>query len=254
MSVFVERPNLPHNAEKILIGAKYSDILAKVLKNIGFSPIFVPDNPHVDNRLSGHCDLSVLHGGGDTLFLAPFLKNSLLSAQLSELGAKIIFPAISQGEKYPNDAQMNMAAVGKNLIYCEGVSSEDIVRYFTNSGGLTPCTGRQGYSRCSICIVDDNSIITADSTIAQAAKKSGLSVLQISPGNIDLKGFEYGFIGGAAFKLSDDKIAFTGSLDGHPDKHKIIDFLGQRDIRPVFLTDMPIFDIGGAVPITEKRL
>ena len=47
-------------------------------------------------------------------------------------------------------------------------------------------------------------------------------------------------------------IAFTGKLDLHPDKNKIIDFIETRNIHPVYLTDKEIFDIGGIVPLTEN--
>ena len=60
------------------------------------------------------------------------------------------------------------------------------------------------------------------------------------------------YIGGSAFKIAKSTIAFTGKLDLHPDKNKIIDFIETRNIHPVYLTDKEIFDIGGIVPLTEN--
>ena len=111
---------------------------------------------------------------------------------------------------------------------------------------------KQGYARCSVCVVDENSIITADRGIAAAARKNGIDVLMIRPGFIALDGFPYGFIGGAAFKIAADILSFTGTLDRHPDKAAIEDFLSAKKIKPVYITHYPIFDIGGALPVTEK--
>ena len=78
-----------------------------------------------------------------------------------------------------------------------------------------------------------------------------MDVLEIEPGHILLPGFDTGFIGGATFKLSAHELAFTGELDGHPDRPAIEAFLEARGVEPVYLTTQPAFDIGSAVPLTE---
>jgi hypothetical protein len=78
-----------------------------------------------------------------------------------------------------------------------------------------------------------------------------MHVLRIAPGAVVLDGFPYGFIGGASFKISEKNLAFTGRLDGHPDCERILSFLREREIEPLFLTQEPIFDIGSAIPILE---
>ncbi len=107
----------------------------------------------------------------------------------------------------------------------------------------------QGYTRCAALVVNDQSIITADAGVSRAAKNCNINVLDITPGHIGLQGFPYGFIGGAAFKISDDTMAFTGTLDGHPDGECIVGFLAENGLGSVFLTDRPIFDIGGAIAL-----
>ena len=79
--------------------------------------------------------------------------------------------------------------------------------------------------------------------------RSAAASLDIAPGHIALEGFPYGFIGGAAFKISDDTMAFTGTLDEHPDGERIVGYLAEYGLGSVFLTDKPIFDIGGAVAL-----
>lgn len=247
----VKNPNLPEMAEAVIIGEKYSSLLTNPLKNQGIEPIFVPNNALVDPRLSGHADLSVLHRGGDRLWLAPHLRGSGFADRLSAMGFVLDYPDMQQSDAYPADAQLNLCFCGQFVICNPNVIPSEIVDYLTISEyKIVNC--RQGYARCSICVVDEGAIITADRGIGDAAKRAGMDILLIEPGYIALEGFSSGFIGGAAFKISQSKLAFTGKLDGHKNKNEVFDFLKCHGIEPIFLTEMPVFDIGSGIPILEK--
>lgn len=251
MKEFVSVPHLPSRVHSLALGEKYAEILKIPLKSRGISPVFVPDNPFVDKRLSGHADLSFFHAGGERVFLAPYLQGSSFAEKLSALGAEVSFPAIKQGKKYPKDAQMNACVIGNRFLYSPQNTCSEIVDYLTNKRKALLVPVRQSYVKCSICVLDANSFITADGGIAKAAQKVGLDVLLISQGYIDLPGFDYGFIGGASFRISERCIAFTGVLNRHPDKDRIMAFLHAHGFDAVFLTDRTIFDIGSAFPILE---
>lgn len=251
MSNFVRDANLPHKAKKLVIGVRYSDLLDKPLKELGIETLYCPINPYIDERISSHVDLSMLHAGGDTLFLAPNLAHSNFSETLMSAGFKTIFPDVKMTEDYPNDSFFNLCLLKNHFFYSPRASNDGIVDFLT-SRSFKPIAVKQGYCRCSVCIVDDNSIITSDSGIHSRALENGIDCLLISPGYISLDGFDYGFIGGASFKISDETICFTGTFDAHPDKFRILNFLSKKNIKPLFLTDKPLFDIGSAVPLTEK--
>lgn len=250
----VEWANLPRQVESLIIGEKYSRILTPSLEKLGINVVLVSNNPNVDIRLSGHADLSVLHGGGEMLWLAPYLKGSGFSKALEGMGFRLLYPDIVQRPAYPGDAQLNMCICGDKLIYNPCTGARDIAEYLTNFRGLEPVACRQGYSKCAVCVVDRGAIITADRGIAAAAKRAGLEMLLISPEGVFLEGFDWGFIGGAAFKISSDTLAFTGRLDEHPDRGEILSFLDRRRVEPLYLTDAPVFDIGSGLPITEKTV
>lgn len=252
MAEFVLSPNLPLAAGTVIIGQKYADLLEKPLQNLNIHPLFVPDNPGVDARLSGHADLSVFHAGGERLWLAPYLRETDFSKALQKLGTDTVYADITQREAYPHDAQLNIAAFGRTFFYSPKASYPPIVEYLTSVRAMQPLSIKQGYAKCSALIVDERSIISQDRGLTRAAAAAGLDVLQISPGHVALDGFEYGFLGGAGFKISRDKLCFTGVLDEHPDKWRILDFLSARGIRPLYLTGRPVFDIGSAIPLTEK--
>lgn len=254
MADFVLHANLPVRAECVIIGAKYAHLLAQPLKKWGIKPLFVPDNPNIDVRLSGHADLSILHAGGEKLWLSPYLQESGLAARLAEYGAALHYADIAQSAEYPHDAQLNIAALDSVFIYNPKVSYAPAVEHLTGTQKMLSVAVRQGYARCSVLAVDERSIVTQDAGIARAAWNAGLDVLVISAGHVALDGFEYGFLGGAGFKLTADTMAFTGLLDMHPEKPRILAFLTERGINTVYLTDLPVFDIGSAIPITEKKL
>ena len=251
MMKFVEILNLPACTCTVIIGEKYCNVLQNGIEALGGSIIPMPDNPYVDARLSGHTDLSVLHLGGDKLLLAPYLKGSELSHQLVRRGFDIDLADIEQSSLYPGDAQMNVCILGDKVIYNPKTVPNAIVKYLAINNRTVHIISRQGYSRCSVCIVNDNAIITADEGICRGAEAHGVDVLKIRPGYIDLPGFDYGFIGGAGFKISDTKLAFTGRLDRHPDAERIIEFASLHNVNIVYITSKPAFDIGGAIPITE---
>lgn len=252
MAEFVHLPNLPSKAKVVIIGEKYSKALDKAVKKCGIFPLYVPDNPHVDPRLSGHADLSVFHAGGKTVCLAPYLRGTAFAAQLESFGVSLHYADIAQSLKYPDDAQLNIAAVGKHLIYGKKTAYKRVVDCLTNGRGFYGVPVKQGYSKCSVLPIDEHSIITQDRGIAAAAMAAGLDVLLIGNGFVSLDGFEYGFLGGAGFKLSTDALAFTGTLDAHPDKARILDFLEERGVHAVYLTGLPVFDIGSAIQIIEN--
>ena len=247
----VEKPNLPEMVDTILIGEKYLKILEKPLEKLGINAVSVPANGFVDPRLSGHGDLSVLHTGGNFLWLTPYLRESRFADRLSGMGFALNFPEMLQSASYPGDAQLNVCICGKYAICNTSIVPINIANHLTSVGfEIIDC--RQGYAKCSVCVVDEGAIITADRGIGTAARGVGLDVLLIEPGYIVLDGFNCGFIGGSSFKISRGKLAFTGSLNEHPSKNDISSFLRTHEVEAVFLTERPIFDIGSGIPIIEK--
>ena len=173
MDKFVLNPNLPDNTETVLIGEKYVPALKGPLELLDVELIGVPANCRVDPRLSSHADLSVLHAGGENFFLAQRLNNTEFADKLIKKGCKICFCAENQAEKYPFDAMLNICSIGNAFIYCPKVSDETVVSYQTGQG-RTGISSRQGYCKCSVCVLDQKAIISADKGISRACKSAGL--------------------------------------------------------------------------------
>ena len=246
MNRFIETPNLPSTRVTTLIaGKRYKALLSDRLAALGISALWMPDVEKLPPPVRGHTDLSVLHVGGNRFLAAGELPGSF-TASLAALGARVGQCTLPLGNTYPDDCRLNAAVFAEHVILNPGISA------FVPPSNMTPVKVKQGYARCSVCIVDGRSFITSDAGICRAAARAGMDVLLISEGNISLEGYNTGFIGGCAFKLSQDRIAFTGALRHHPDGERIFEFLTQKRVEPIFLSDGPLLDIGGAVLVLEE--
>lgn len=246
---FVEKPHLPQSRVRhIIIGEKYRKLLKNALIQNNLSPLWLKNNEFVDERLSGHCDLMAAHLGGRRIVACEFLKNSQLFDNIEIPEVELLTVPDPTGKAYPMDAGLNFCLIGRKLIYNPNTANCAVVSKLDCE--MIPC--KQGYTKCSICVVDENAIITADTKIAQIAAENGIEALLVEKDIAALDGFEYGFIGGASFKIDRNKIAFTGIIKNTDEKNKIESFLSRRGIEAIYLTEHELFDIGSAIPLTEE--
>ncbi len=227
----------------LLIGQRYREKFDAPLTALGADVLWLPDDPDLDERLAGHADLAVVVPRPGTAVVAqgiyPYIVNKLTNRGYT------VTQSGPQGESYPAVAGLCVCVVGHYTIYNSKTVDPVLAPLLTGTLIDVP----QGFTKCSICVVSEEGIITSDDVIAHRASKAGLDVLHIAPGMIRLEGFDTGFIGGASFLLNSNTLAFTGTLDGHADKDRITAFLRKHGVRPVCLTEEPIFDVGGAVAL-----
>ena len=112
--------------------------------------------------------------------------------------------------------------------------------------GLEIIKCRQGYVKCNVVILDDTHIITEDIGIAKSLEETEIDCLLIESGYVKLKGFSYGFIGGASGKLG-ETIIFNGDLSSHPDFEKIKTFIESLGLRLWYTKSYPLEDIGSII-------
>lgn len=116
-----------------------------------------------------------------------------------------------------------------------------------------PIDVRQGYAKCSIVVVDEDSIITYDQGIAAQCRRlsetdsdyADLSVLLVNPGNVTLQGYSTGFIGGTSGRVGNHTI-FNGDLMAHPQGNLIKEFIESRGLKCSWF-DWPLTDIGSII-------
>ena len=109
----------------------------------------------------------------------------------------------------------------------------------------------QGYCKCSICLINQNSIITEDQSICNALKDK-FDVLKINSGYVQLKGYNYGFFGGCTGLIDKNTLAINGEIKYHKDKDEMISFLKERNVQLVELKSGYLEDIGSIIPLREE--
>lgn len=238
---FLPRPNLPDSAvHTMLISGQYP-FLRRDLEGLGIGVLLTEPSAVLPVPVRYHPDLVCAHLGGERFLLAaPGLEPAF-----ARLGARIVHPLCPPEGCYPSDTALCGGRLGRYL-FCRSASTDPAL---LESGEVLPV--RQGYAKCSILPVNERSLITGDPSIAAAAKKAGLEVLEIRPGFILLEGYDTGFIGGCGGLLGPDRLYLTGKLR-HPDRDAILAFTRQRGVSVVEGSASCLVDAGSLLPLTQR--
>ena len=220
----------------------------KELTELGIECISLSKNPLLEDEISCHADiLSFNFGNGQVL-----LNNgSIGENKLKKIGIEPIIYNNKISSPYPNDIPLNVAFTGKHIICNKNNTAKDILD-FANRNNIEIINTKQGYSKCNLCIVNENTVITEDKGLASLLKNYQFNVLLISKGDIYLSDAHYGFLGGASCKISSDKMYFSGDLSSHRDYESIIKFLKLYNVEPVYNKSRKLTDFGGIIQLTEK--
>lgn len=254
----IEVPNLPRGRVRLLLaGERYIPRLN--LSQWGIQALPLSFYAGLEPLVADHADMQVLHLYGNKI-----VSNSDILCKVMSLYREYISRNACKGSnlsivaeagkhrdlfQYPESAAYNVLILGKYAIFNPNCVDRTVWNLLKTRYLCVPV--RQGYARCSSCIVGENAVITADPGIKKTLTGLGIDVLDITPGYIQLPGYAYGFIGGASFKISEHQLAFTGRLDMHPDYFRMLGFLEEHDTEPVFLSDEPAFDMGSATLLLE---
>ncbi len=225
-----------------LIGEKYTNVIYELKEN-GFNAITLPINESLDDEVNNHADILAFKHNNN-LFICSNIAGEL----------KVNFDGYNvhtvQGIKspYPDDCKLNVVVLGDLLVCNKNCVAPEISAY-AKKNNLTIIHTNQGYTKCSLCVVNSNTVITEDPNLSSLLKNYQINVLEIQKGYVHLSDKHYGFIGGAGVKLSDGLIYFNGDLSSHPDYDRIIEFLNDFGVKPIFKKNRPLTDFGGFILI-----
>lgn len=242
----IKNPNLPQKrVGEVAISADAKKAIAK-LKEIGIKTVEILPDKRFPEPVKTHSDLQLLHFGNNIIF--SHKEQTIKEKELTDF--TFIKVNVIPQSFYPNDVRLNCAIIGNKIICNKKTIATEILELAEKLNYKTIYTN-QGYTKCSICIVNENAIITDDKSIFTAVGKYFDDVLFISKNSIQLSGYNYGFIGGCCGKIDKDKIAFNGAIESHADYKKVIDFLKRNNVECVELHKDRLVDIGGILPLME---
>lgn len=223
-------------------------IIKKALEQMGITTVVVPPHPLLPKAVASHPDMLLHHMGGKRLAVSGYSQE--LCDKLEAQGFDLTRCRSPESGTYPGDIGLNALRMGR-LCFCKFGSLDEEVSAKYIEMGIEMLPVAQGYARCSCCPVDSFSLITADPSICSTAAAAGLEVLRIRPGHVFIEEYSYGFIGGASGLIARDLLAFSGDIRSHPDYEEIRRFCGERGVELLSLTEGPLVDIGGIVPLME---
>lgn len=246
MEQFIQNPNLPEGRVTLAAVSGRDPELIQRLGAHGVRCIAVPPCPELASPVRDHPDMVLHHLGGSRILVNPYHRD--LICQLEEEGFELIYISSPLQPEYPFDIRLNCVSIGNYLIGNLPFAEEKLLVYLKHFHSIVT---RQGYAKCSCAVVNSKSVITTDRGIEKELLKNGFDVLYVDGKTIRLDGYSHGLIGGCCGKVSPSLLCFTGKFSGLSEEKKISSFLQERGVKPVFLTDGRLTDIGSVIPLKE---
>lgn len=251
---FLTIPNIPNDTvTHMVIDSRISERELSKLEKYNITFIKTPICDFLYNEICGHPDILVHHLGNNNIVICKNLINSNFANILSKLNLNVICGNTSLSSTYPFDIAYNVARINNIAIHNSRYTDKVIKDYFIKNN-ISVIHTNQGYSKCSICILSDNAIITQDFKIYNKLVYLGFKCLLIRPGLIRFpdNSIKNGFIGGCTGLIAPGKLVVTGDLYYHPDYYSIKSFLHSNNIETITLSDSAPIDYGSFVPIITK--
>ena len=247
---FIKKPNLPQNDVRHCVISNSDNRAVEFLEKQGIKTILVENSTNLEDEISSHTDLLFCYYAEKQAIISPNQPN--LIKRVKELGCRVEVAEFEPFSPYPNDVLLNSAIINDCMI-CKTSSTSNFLLDFAKRNDVSILNSKQGYSKCSICIVNENAIITEDEGITKLLKNSQIEVLKIQDNFIRLSHEHSGFLGGASGKIGKDILFFNGNLEEHPSYESIVRFLSFYNVKPVYDKSYKLTDIGSIIPITEKN-
>ena len=231
------QPNICTN--RVLVDYRTERNTINELERMGMTVYKTARAKSLYKEVCGHPDMQ-MHFINNKAICAPEVYDYYKSLNLH--GIDLISGSNQLKSSYPDDVAYNVCAMGKYLI-CRplSVTIEILSEYHNLKKEIL--SARQGYAKCSICVVNDYSAITADNSMYKLLNNVGINVLKIQEGFINLYDMQ-GFIGGASGLINKRTLCFNGDLKTHPDCNNIIDFCNNVGVDAISLNKGNLVDIG----------
>ena len=244
---FLINPNLPENKVTTVFANIDDNAIKSVFDELAIKVVSVAENKFLDAPVSKHADI-LANYVGKAIFLVDENQVELCSFIKNNDGKSVVIENIKS--PYPNDCLLNFADIGDYIICNKYILSEQIVKYLPQKEIIDV---KQGYSKCSVCICKQNTVITDDISIYNALLQyDNINSLLVEKGSVSINKYNYGFIGGCCGLIDKNLLLFNGDLSTHTDFDKIEKFLYDINVKYIDIKGKPLTDIGSIIPITEK--
>ena len=234
------------NKSQLIIDERMRKKKKKKLRELGYSLIEIKQNNKVYEEISAHVDIFTCKIN-NKLIIEPkqyeLIKSQFVNNNNIEKGKESI------EKNYPYDIKYNVCTIGKkalhNFEFTDSKVKEELIEQ-----GYELINTTQGYTNCSIAVIDDNSAIVTDKGLYKILKKHNVDVLYLEyEPNIKLltnTGYSNrkGFIGGAVSRV-DNNIIIFGDLTKIDKDEKIRKFILDKGLNIIEFKGLDVIDYGG---------
>jgi len=229
----------------LIIDSRMRNLEKERLKELGYSLYEINHNKNLYYEISCHPDIHCCKIS-DKLFVCPNLN-----IQNSITGNTRL------NSNYPFDVPYNVCILGNKAIHNFKYTDSKLLD-FLNKNNFEKVEINQGYSKCSIAVIDENSVIVTNEKISKTLSDNNIDVLCLpysTQKNIKLyknEKLEYsdmnGFIGGCISRI-DDFVFISGDLNYIDTENKIRNFILEKNLKIIDFPSQNIIDYGGIIQI-----
>ena len=235
---------------KLIIDERMRIAEKEKLKELGYNLIEIKQSKNVYTEISSHVDIFTCKIG-KKLIVEPsqykYIKSQLTAEANIVQGNEVV------ENRYPFDIKYNVCVIGKkalhNFEYTDSKIKEEL-----QVQGYECINTTQGYTNCSIAVIDENSAIVTDKGLYKILQKHNVDVLYLEH-KPDIKllndkcySDRNGFIGGAISRI-DNMVIISGDLNKIDKDEQIREFIEKRNLELIDFKGLDVIDYGGIVRI-----
>ena len=236
----------------IIVDNRIRKIEMEFLNKLDRNILALPSINNVYEEISSHVDIYISKIK-DTLIIEKAMYDNIKEKVLDN-DICIVIGNETVKNPYPNDILYNVCVIGNNAIHNFKYTDKKLLEIIDKKG-LNKININQGYSNCSIAVIDDNSAIVSDKKIANMLQEYGIDTLYIDE-KLDIKLLDKkgnyskmsGFIGGAIERMENNVIVF-GDLNKIDKENKIRNFITSRNLNVIDFKGFDVIDYGGIIKI-----
>ncbi|HAE92887.1 DUF6873 family GME fold protein [Tissierella praeacuta] len=230
-----------------IVDGRIDKEIEKNLKRMNLKIIKTIKCNEVHESISYHPDIVIHPINHNTLIIAPNVFE-YYEENLSNMGINLIKGEKNLSSKYPDDIAYNVGRL-RGIAIHNFKYTDEILKFYLKKENIDFVNVNQGYTKCSLAVVGEDSAITADYPIYKKLSSLGYRILLIEPGYVSLEGQNYGFIGGTNGSLCNGKSIISGSIDEHPNKDDILKFFAENNTNLETLSTKDVLDIGTIITL-----
>ena len=162
--------------KKVIIDNRMRQIEKQKLQNMGYEIIEIQTSPNVYKEISSHVDI-----------FACKIENEIIvepTQNINNISNKI-YGKDKVLSQYPFDIKYNVCIIGNKAIHNLKYTDEILKKELFNKG-FELINTTQGYTNCSIAVIDDRSAIVTDKGLNKILQKNGIDTLYLS-NELDIK-------------------------------------------------------------------